>query len=553
VPALTLQPLVGNRAVARLLDPQRRLTGIADLPAAAGGSMPGAVRLPLLRESATRSLPIQRKWISDGSGGMVWDRQLDGLRWHYDTTSDTMFFVIEGQTPIKQAELVQRLGALEGRQHARSYDEWRIEGFAEGNWRPTDRDVVPFRAHRNEFVKLANDATEIRRTEVDQDARSFLETGEAGKPELFLPDLNMLLGKLIEDVTTALAGKSKAKTALVKQVAPSWLAFRQIQHDKSGGTEKERAKFVKTKWNEVLADVERLPAAISQTLNMIGQRFGDTAYVESLNATTNLLKRFMDASSGASNTSALNKMFQVYNQLHGRLTQLGLRQTAPIESTAVVGRAKPAELTFIRLGTQMSAVEGLFDVLARRTGANKDPSIKHVHEVDLAFVQVFRGVTEAYANPRPEAKELAFQGGGGVGEKVFAVGHRGAVDFRNDVEKTEERFYALIMPKGFIETFGMDLRTRGSGGASAREPNEAEFARHTMPPMNGDPEIAIPADKLFFIRAETSTPLGQVDIHFGWRDMLVRGEKINHADLFRRYVLAVVEFTKSGDIIKIDI
>ena len=58
---------------------------------------------------------------------------------------------------------------------------------------------------------------------------------------------------------------------------------------------------------------------------------------------------------------------------------------------------------------------------------------------------------------------------------------------------------------------------------------------------------------MFFIRGEKSTSvLGQVDIHFGWRDMLVSGEKINHADFFRRYVMAVVEFTKNGDVIKIE-
>ncbi|WP_433931336.1 hypothetical protein AB3662_44195 [Sorangium cellulosum] len=199
-------------------------------------------------------------------------------------------------------------------------------------------------------------------------------------------------------------------------------------------------------------------------------------------------------------------------------------------------------------GATMTDIKNNFDVLARRTGAANDTRVVGVHEVDAAFIKEVHGLSEVKIVPAKSDAGFELIGGGGVGEKVFAFGQEGALGFRENFQKREERFYALILPKGFVSTLGFDVRTKNSGGASAREPNFEEFRKHRMEENKQakDPAIDIPGGKLFFIRAENSTAEGQVDFHFSWRNMQINGERISQVDFVRRYVLAVVEFDDKG-------
>jgi hypothetical protein len=341
------------------------------------------------------------------------------------------------------------------------------------------------------------------------------------------------------------SGVNQLSPKIMQKMARVWSVFTGLD-----------AAMAQAHWNLVMLDLKDvLTNRIGMHLAEIDRYFGHTAYVESLNAATNLIKRFLGSSKS---THPYVKVFEVLNQIMARFASLEFRSTKPIRVQYEEAELDeedldedPGILSKLHLGMHISAIEASFDVLARRTGANKDPDIEHVHEVDLAFISAFSGITEAYANPKPTADKLSFQGGGGVGEKVFAVGHEGAVGFREDVAKTEERFYALIMPKGFISALGQNLMKSGGKGASAREPNEQEFSTHKMPALNGDPEIDIALDKMFFIRGEKSTAeSGQVDIHFGWRGMIVNDEATSHANFFRQHVLGVIEFTRGGLIIR---
>lgn len=489
---------------------------------------------------------IQAKWIRNPRHPdyLVWDRPLNGLRWCYITEDETYFFVIEDE------KLRPQWGDLEGSPNARTREQWVQAGFTEKAWKESDREIVPFYTDEGENIKLANMEDEVPRGFIEEEARKFLKGGEVGDPSELSKDFISCWKPLKAEVLQELS-KTKKITSVVFRQINEYLKLNLPKVSK----QKEKEEQSKQKSEAAIKFLSTiLDSGVEEALKAILEKFGEQAYCESLAAATNLMKRFQNSSK---KTFILLKGFDVYHLLAQRFEQLKFRETEPIRvKHEEFGLGSSKLLTQIQLGTHISDIEVDFDVLARRTGANKDSTIKHIHEVDLAFVRVFRGVTEAYANPRASSLSsgFIFQGGGGVGEKVFAVGHKGATDFRADVQKTEERFYALIFPKGFVNHFGHDLMTAGKEKASAREPNEQEFSKHKMPAKGGDPDIDIPLSKMFFIRAEKSTPdLGQVDIHFGWRDMIVNGSRVNLADFFRHYALAVVEFTKTGRIIKIQI
>lgn len=192
------------------------------------------------------------------------------------------------------------------------------------------------------------------------------------------------------------------------------------------------------------------------------------------------------------------------------------------------------------------------DVWSRRSGAANDVSVVGVHEVDGAFVSSVCGITEVRIVP-VEGGGFKFIGGGGMGEKVFAFGCNGALNFRSDFKKNEERFYAILLPQGFTFHFGHDIRCLGVIGASAREPSFKEFrACSFLDPAQGSKQttVSVPRNKVFFIRSEESTAEGQMTIHFGFRQMKINGELISMVDFLRRHVLGVVEFDRSGAVLQ---
>ncbi|MEM8999765.1 MAG: DUF4157 domain-containing protein [Bacteroidota bacterium] len=523
---------------------------------------------------------IQLKWIGDGGPVLIWDRQLDGLRWFYNLETDKMYYEIE-DIPGKLAYLRQ----TEGIKHERTHAEWIKAGFGPGQWSQSDAEIVPFIPTSEEKIKLGNTNREMTRGSLEQQATEFVKSTASGNTKDLFWEFRQQIDPIIKVALTELQKPEGIHKNVISRLVDVYTSYEKPKESEKLKDELEqnmvptkklegkaikrheknvsRAKsdlMIKTYMDSAVKDmIEVAKIKLKAVLEQIVKKHGAEDYFDALTAATNLLKRFAKNT----NMNHLHQLVEIYNLVRARLLALDIRKDTPI-----VIKHKPLQVSefsrvapSLKLGSSLIELEGNYDVLSRRTGAVTNEDIIHVHEVDLAFVKIFQGVTEAYANPTSKDNDkLAFGGGGGVGEKVFAADHKGSMDFRDDVKKREERFYGLIFPKGFIQHFGMDIRDKRKFDpvgpensklkGSVREPNETELTQHLMPPLNGDPAVKIPLSKLFFIRAETSTPGGQVDIHFGWRDMVINDKKMHHPDFFRQYVLGVVEFTKNGLIIR---
>lgn len=250
------------------------------------------------------------------------------------------------------------------------------------------------------------------------------------------------------------------------------------------------------------------------------------------------------------------------NQLKKRLDELAdRREQGPIVATPDLSRFDRTVRwrLYERLCAELDAGCTIFDLMnicdvwARRTGAANDASVVGVHEVDGAFIPDVRGITEVRIVPKKGSAGYKFIGGGGMGEKVFAFGCGGALDFRSTFQKREERFYAVLLPPGFTFGLGEDVRKKGISGASAREPSFGDFRAHTFrDPLQGNPSTNVPIDPghLFCIRAEESTADGQITIHFGFRQMRINGRMMSMVDFIRAFVIGVVEFDRNGLILQ---
>jgi hypothetical protein len=120
-----------------------------------------------------------------------------------------------------------------------------------------------------------------------------------------------------------------------------------------------------------------------------------------------------------------------------------------------------------------------------------------------------RGIPDFRVALTKEKPEIT--GGDGGGEKVYAIGHQAAINFVGVLStKGGERFYGILLPKGFVERYGLDLSTAGIGGKSARTPTDQDFANGFMFDDQGKKhKILIPEEKRgFAIRAEDATPHG---------------------------------------------
>lgn len=526
------------------------------------GTQASAAPAQRVADGTTQSLPLatggpmQLKWIHQrGTPWLIWDRQLDGLRWFYLTDTDMMYYEVE-DVPASQEHL--RLNA--GPARARKHEEWAHVGFGPGDWSDSDAEIVPFVPAPQEKIRLGNSKLEMTRESLERQASGFVKSTATGSSDELFKQFLLEAQPVLQGALTALREPDTINKKLIDRLIDVVAYF---DAKAQGGDESLKKSAPLIEDFKAVAIKEMMQVALGklvEKLELIAELHGPEDQFDALTAASNLLKRF----AGNAKLSDLSKLVEVYNMVGARLLALSIRKISPIvaqheplKDTGEFPRAAPT----LTLGSSLVMdLERAYDVLSRRTGAVTDQSIIHIHEVDLAFVQVFRGITEAYANPSETPGELVFGGGGGVGEKVFAAEHGGSMGFRADVKKREERFYGLIFPKGFVRQFGMDIRNKADYDpkgressklkGSVREPNEAEFSQHKMRELNGDPQIEIPLNVLFFVRAETSTPGGQVDIHFSWRDMIINGKKLHHPDFFRQYVLGVVEFTKLGRIIR---
>jgi len=504
--------------------------------------------------------PMQLKWIHQpDSPWMIWDRQLDGLRWFYIpatdiSATDMMYYEVEEISPGQEH---LRLNA--GPAHARKHEDWADVGFGPGDWSESDAEVVPFVPAPEEKIKLGNSKREMTRESLERQATGFIKSTASGSSDELFKQFLQQAKPVAQGALMALREPDKINTKLINRLIDIVAYFDAKAHGGDDSLKKSAPLIEDFKAVAIKEMIDVAKGKLLEKLKQILKVHGPEDQFDALTAAGNLLKRF----AGNAKMSDLHKLVEVHNLIGARLLALESRKKNPIVaqheplSMDEFPRAAPA----LTLGSSVVELERSYDVLSRRTGATKDQATIHIHEVDLAFVQVFQGITEAYANPSGDTgDQLVFGGGGGVGEKVFAAEHGGSMGFRADVKKREERFYGLIFPKGFVRQYGLDIRKKSDydpkGSASSklkgsvREPNEAEFSEHVMRELNGDPQIEIPLNVLFFVRAETSTPGGQVDIHFSWRDMMINDRKMHHPDFFRQYVLGVVEFTKLGRIIR---
>ncbi len=190
----------------------------------------------------------------------------------------------------------------------------------------------------------------------------------------------------------------------------------------------------------------------------------------------------------------------------------------------------------VRPGASMADIEKHFDTIARKASAPKNTG--DVHEVDTAFSS--GGIATRHIHV---SKNGHIDVPGESGEKVFAVGHTGAINFMGKKSNEGgERYYALIYPKGFVRNYGADL-------------NEANHI--TTGTATGDKfkQIAQERGKVFVIRKEStnSTTGGQVHLHTSdeFKYLNVDGEVISQIGWMQKNAIGVVEFDHSGRVLMV--
>ena len=245
---------------------------------------------------------------------------------------------------------------------------------------------------------------------------------------------------------------------------------------------------------------------------------------------------------------------KIFHMLNGVVTQ-GLKRRTESPLITVGGPSlAPQKPLRVVMGMHMTEVETQYDIIARKSSAPGGGMIPGaVHEVDLAFLDGMRGIPTVRASLQPEGQiELGSDDGGG--EKVYALGHTAALNFAGGLSNVGlERFYGVMYPKGFLSRYGVDLRAAGVNGKSASTPVDADFARGYMHDNKNpdNPQIRLPEDKAFAIRAEDATPEGQAHIHFGRTNMNIHGKKTSQLDFFRMNAVGAVEYNLQGVVLNI--
>lgn len=190
----------------------------------------------------------------------------------------------------------------------------------------------------------------------------------------------------------------------------------------------------------------------------------------------------------------------------------------------------------VRPGASMAEIEKHFDTIARKASAPKNTG--EVHEVDTAFSS--GGIATRHIHV---AKNGHIDVPGESGEKVFAVGHVGAINFMGKrSNEGGERFYALIYPKGFVRNYGADLK----------EANHVTTGTATGEKFK---KIAEEKGKVFVVRKEStnSTTGGQVHLHTSdeFKYLNIDGEVISQIGWMQKNAIGVVEFDHSGRVLMV--
>lgn len=249
------------------------------------------------------------------------------------------------------------------------------------------------------------------------------------------------------------------------------------------------------------------------------------AIQERVIAINNSLSRYIE---GIDETSYIQALTTRVSNLQNEVPVIRVRTRPPVASR---------ELN-IREFSTMNELESNFDVLARKAAAPTEEGSSVIHEVDSAFIA--QGISQNYL-AISQTGDLAIRSST-LGEKVFSVGHEGALNFQGVLSNTQgRRYYGLIFDRGFVSQNGADLR--GYSGAAQNNPNAQIFnERHS-------------ADgRVFTIRAENATrEQGQVHIQNrgGYTRMEINGEVISQMDWMNRQVRGIVEFDVNGNILRI--
>lgn len=175
----------------------------------------------------------------------------------------------------------------------------------------------------------------------------------------------------------------------------------------------------------------------------------------------------------------------------------------------------------------LTDLESHFDVWSRKSSGTTE----YIHEVDVALLR---------AGKVPDKKiKHSLQISEQNDDKVFALHSSDAIAFEGQLANGRtERFYALILPKGFTEQYGMDLRN----DARAQAMSAKTFAQENQFRQT---------EKIFLIRKERGRD--QVHIQLGWKNLrLPEGSTKSLAEILETEILATVEFDQSGRIIDIE-
>jgi hypothetical protein len=134
---------------------------------------------------------------------------------------------------------------------------------------------------------------------------------------------------------------------------------------------------------------------------------------------------------------------------------------------------------------------------------------------------------------------LYYPKNGQPGEKWYHVGYRNALEYEGALAtRGETRYYAVLYPDDFVDTFGRNIGTHNTPGSRAgNHALQNEFPRQ--------------GDRVFTVRTEQGRNQVHVGLGGNWDNMTVDGVNTSQADWMRRHAVGVVEFDSTGRIIAV--
>lgn len=222
--------------------------------------------------------------------------------------------------------------------------------------------------------------------------------------------------------------------------------------------------------------------------------------------------------------SSEQKALIVFSTLRSWESYFAARKV-PVEKIKVDISAKPN----VRVGDSIYDLQAKFDVISRKTANLTDGSYAGEIEVALATGKIPKARLTIAKNDSVSVGEPM------NGEKVFAVGFDGALNFQGKNSSTDRsRIYAVILPKGFLQKLAV-MDSRG------------DMTRDVFFSVYGA------SGKAFYIKFEKATAIdGQVHVHMGrdWAHFLLDHKIVRPDDIINEHIIQLVELDKHGNIIR---